>query len=109
MQVPHHTIALSDAFDPHTHTLSSVLLQVSSVQATLLDMRLDLSSSRVAGCFMLTNLRELQQQLLTVQGQLQATAQHECCYGVQQQLARAQQLQQDMLGTVQVSIGTPLT
>jgi hypothetical protein len=85
-----------------------VLLQVTSADVTLHDMRLDLSSSRVAGCFMLTNLQELQQQLLTVQGQLQATARHECCYGVRQQLARAQQLQQDMLGTVQVGIGTPL-
>jgi hypothetical protein len=85
--------------------LFAVLLQVASAQAALHTMRLQLSSSRVAGCFMLTNLPELQQQLLTVQGQLQAVQQHECRYGVQQQLARAQQLKQDMLGTVQVSSG----
>ena len=51
---------------------------------------------------MLTNLPELQQQLLAVQAQLQAVSQHECRLGVQQQLTRVQQLQQDMLGTVQV-------
>lgn len=51
---------------------------------------------------MLTNLPELQQQLLAVQAQLQGVVQHECRLGVQQQLTKVQQLQQDMLGTVQV-------
>jgi hypothetical protein len=75
---------------------------VAAAEAALKDLHLELSSSRVAGCFMLTNLPQLQQQLLAVQAQLQAVAQHECRIGVQQQLARVQQLQQDMLGTVQV-------
>ena len=79
-----------------------LLLQVAAAEAALNDLQLDLSSSRVAGCFMLTNLPELQQLLLAVQAQLQAVSQHECRLGVQQQLTSVQQLQQDMLGTVQV-------
>lgn len=79
--------------------------QVAAAEAALHDLRLELSSSRLAGCFMLTNLPQLQQQLLAVQGQLQAAAQQQWRHGVRQQLARVQQLQQDMLGTVQVRWG----
>lgn len=78
------------------------LLQISVVQHELTGLRLCLSSSRVVGCFMLTNLPLLTDTLQELNKELSDVASNKSHLGVIRDLIVAQALQQDMLAAVKV-------
>lgn len=92
---------------PDVATWHVLSLQVSAADTALRRLQLQLSSSRVVGCFMLVGLPALQQDLASIGGQLQALQQQACHQGVAAEWQAARALQQDMQATVQVCMQWP--
>lgn len=80
-------------------------LQVAAAHDVLSGLSVQLSSSRVAGFFMLTNLQQLSHVLQEVEVQLALVAKHEGCVGVAGHLLQVQAIQQEALHAIKVSTG----
>lgn len=79
-----------------------LVLQLAGVEARLRGLGLQLSDSRVAGCFMVTNLDNLWQSLEAAQHQLQSIARQRCSHGVAEQLMDAQVLLHNLMEAAEV-------